>query len=230
MPSNWQAIDNNFPSFTGEESPLQQIQMLHNYLFQLREGLKYSLQNLTTDNFNAAALEGLTDAQKKVFAQQINSVQTSLNQLSARIDRIGGQIGVVTEEWVNGLERRVRELEEDTTAADTEESVSGEGGLIERMSAAEAEIDGLTEIAADHEERIQTMEDDESLGQLQELITGEGGLQSRVTDLEDGARKISGIIQAGEDGSATIGKEGAVLNLVGQIYINGILFEQGGST
>lgn len=250
MPSNWQSIDNNFPSFTGEESPQQQIQMLHNYLFQLREGLKYSLQNLTTDNFNTTALQGLTDAQKEMVAQQLISVQMALNQLSVRIDRISAQIGGVTKEWVDGLERRVKELEEDTTASDMEESISGEGGLQDRMNDAEAEIESLTEIAADHEERLQAMEndktlaetakdhekrlkaleEDESLGELQELITGEGGLQSQLTAAIEDLQKITEVIQSGEDGSATIGKEGAALRLVGEIYINGVLFEQGGDS
>lgn len=229
MPSNWQAIDNDFPSFTGEESPAQQIKALHNYLFKLREGLKYSLQNLTTDNFNETALQNMTEEQKKAFAQQLISIETALGQVSARVSRISAQIGGVTNEWIEGLERRVKELEEDTTAADTEQSVSGAGGLKERMSSAEGEIDGLTEVAADHEDRIQALEDDDTLNQISELLTGENGLQSQVAALQERFRQIAGILNTGEDGT-TLGKEGTALRLVGDVYINGVLFEQGGST
>ena len=85
MPSNWLSIDSNFPSFTGEESPEQQIRALHNYLFQLREGLQYSLQNLTADNFNATALQNLSDAQKNEVTTQLQtSAQTLTDKLAAQ--------------------------------------------------------------------------------------------------------------------------------------------------
>ena len=230
MPSNWQAIDNNFPSFTGEESPKQQIEMLHNYLFQLREGLKYSLQNLSSDNFSETGLQSLTDEQKKVFAEQLRGIQTTLGQLSGKIDRVSGQIGGVTEEWITSFERRVRELEEDTTAADTREDVSGEGGLKDRMGAAESEISVLEEGYADHEERLQKMEDDDdSLAQIQALLTGEDGLQGQVQALQENMQAIAELIRNADDGT-TIGKEGVALRLVGNVYINGVLFEQGEST
>ena len=35
--------------------------------------------------------------------------------------------------------------------------------------------------------------------------------------------------QTAEDGSATLGKEGQVLRLVGQVYLNGTLLNQGGT-
>lgn len=229
MPSNWQAIDNNFPSFTGEESPKQQIEMLHNYLFQLREGLKYSLQNLSSDNFSETGLQSLTDEQKKVFAEQLRGIQTTLGQLSATIDRVSGQIGGVTEEWITSFERRVRELEEDTTAADTMKDVSGEGGLKDRMNAAESAINVLEEGYADHEERLQKMEDDDSLAQIRALLTGEDGLQGQVNTLQENMQTIAALIQNADDG-ATIGKEGVALRLVGNIYINGVPFEKGEST
>lgn len=176
MPSNWLSIDSNFPSFTGEESPEQQIRALHNYLFQLREGLQYSLQNLTADNFNTAALQNLTDAQKNEVTVQLEKVYTQLSQMAAEIDRLSGR-------------------------------VSGTENLSGRMTTAEDEITALKDRTKLTEENIEDL------------------AKSRQ-ELE----KISGAVQVADDGSITVGSEGKPLQLVGQIYINGVLYEQGGTT
>ncbi len=195
MPSNILSIDSNFPTFTGEESPEQQIRTLHNYLFQLREGLQYSLRNLSTDNFNATALQGLTNAQKDAVSEELSRIMALLNQLSTKIDRVSGQIGIVTAEWAQALEERVQDLEEDPTVADTAAAVFGEGGLAQRADNAEAEIEALTEIAADHEERLMSAET---------AITGEGGLEQRTKVLEDAVTAEGGLQ------SRTVALEGAV--------------------
>lgn len=206
MPSNWLSIDSNFPSFTGEESPEQQIRALHNYLFQLREGLQYSLQNLTADNFNTAALQNLTDAQKNEVTTQLEKVYTQLNQMAAEIDRLSGR-------------------------------VSGTENLSGRMTTAEGEITGLkgrTKLTEENIEdlagRVKQLEDDQTLDDLQEAVTGEGGLQEQVAESQQELKKISGAVQVADDGSVTVGSEGKPLRLVGQIYINGVLYEQGGTT
>lgn len=51
MSNNLQALD-DFPSFTGEESPQEQIRQLQNYLFVVAEQLKYTMRNLGVDNLN----------------------------------------------------------------------------------------------------------------------------------------------------------------------------------
>ena len=220
MPSNWFSIDSNFPSFTGEETPEQQIRALHNYLFQLREGLQYSLQNLTADNFNTAALQNLSDAQKNEVANQLQKVYTLLNQMSTEIDSLSGRVSG-TESLsgrVTTAESKIDDLEEWTDAA--EQQI---GDLQRRVDTAE-------EAAEDLVGRVKQLEDDQTLEQLQEAVTGEGGLQEQVRTAQQDLRQISGIVQVAEDGSATVGAEGKALRLVGQIYINGVLIEQGGAT
>ena len=186
MPSNILSIDSNFPSFTGEESPEQQIRALHNYLFQLREGLQYSLQNLTADNFNTAALQNLTDAQKNEVTTQLAKVYTQLNQMAAEIDRLSSRVS-----GTENLSGRVTEVERKVDGLQV--VVTGVGGLQERTQA------------------------------LEDAVTNEGGLQQQL-------EKITGAVQVAEDGSTSVGSEGKLLHLVGQIYINGVLYEQGGTT
>lgn len=96
MPSNWMAIDQNFPTFTGEESPQQQIQALHNYLFQLREGLQYSLRNLTTENFNAVALQqqGFTEKQDELLFEWFHSIIEQLMEISGKLNNLATGITV----------------------------------------------------------------------------------------------------------------------------------------
>ena len=221
MPSNWLSIDSNFPSFTGEESPEQQIRALHNYLFQLREGLQYSLQNLTADNFNAAALQNLTDAQKNEVTAQLEKVYTQLNQMAAEIDRLSGRVS-----GTENLSGRMTTAEGEITALKgrtklTEENIED---LADRTTAAEGGIDDLQE-AVTGEGGLQ-----ERVADLEDAVTGEGGLQEQMDATEQELEKISGAVQVADDGSVTVGSEGKPLRLVGQIYINGVLYEQGGTT
>lgn len=142
MPSVWKSIDSNFPSFTGEEKPQEQIRALHNYLFQLREGLKYSMQNLSAENFNAAALENLSESQKNEVKKQLEKVYALLGQMSGEIQNIAGR--------VSSMGIRIEAIEQ--------------------------------------------------------------------------------TVQTEEDGGITIGTEGKPLRLVGEIYINGVLYGQGENT
>lgn len=221
MPSNWLSIDSNFPSFTGEESPEQQIRALHNYLFQLREGLQYSLQNLTADNFNTAALQNLTDAQKNEVATQLEKVYTQLNQMAAEIDRLSGRVS-----GTENLSGRMTTAEGEITALKgrtklTEENIED---LADRATSAETDIDDLQE-AVTGEGGLQ-----ERVADLEDAVTGEGGLQEQMDATEQELEKISGAVQVADDGSVIVGSEGKPLRLVGQIYINGVLYEQGGTT
>ena len=228
MPSNWLSFDSNFPSFTGEETPEQQIRALHNYLFQLREGLQYSLQNLTADNFNATALQNLSDAQKNEVAAQLQKVYTMLNRLGAEIDSLSGRVsgtenlsGRVTsvENEINYLDQRVDKNQEDITALQdaVSENEDAQRGFDERVTEIERGLPQLEQAA-------------DELADLQEVVIGEGGLQEQMVAARQELEKISGSVQVADDGSVIVGSEGKPLRLIGQVYINGVLYEQGGTT
>ena len=181
--------------------------------------LQYSLQNLTADNFNAAALQNLSDAQKNEVANQLQKVYTLLNQMSTEIDSLSGRVSG-TENLsgrVTTAESKIDDLEEWTDAAERQI-----GDLQRRVDTAE-------EATGDLAGRVKQLEDDQTLEQLQEAVMGEGGLQEQVRTAQQDLRQISGIVQVAEDGSIIVGAEGKTMNLVGQIYINGVLIEQGGT-
>lgn len=95
MPSNLLSIDSDFPSFTGEESPQQQIRALHDYLFQLRQGLQYSLRNLTAENFNSAALKELTDEQSNAVVEELKKLQNLISDVSGNLERLTSRVAAV---------------------------------------------------------------------------------------------------------------------------------------
>ena len=247
MPSNLLAIDANFPTFTGEKKTEDVLRNLTNYLYQLKESLQYSLQNLTAENFNAAALENLSESQKTEISKQLaqvykelEQVQGELRQLAARLPESEGMQKELeqlqkTVTGEGGLSDRVKALEEDDTLGQLQETVTGPGGLSERVKALE-EDDTLGQLQetvtgpGGLSERVKALEEDDSLAKLQEAVTGEGGLSEQVADLAEDMTGVCTVVKPAEGGgAATLGEAGKDLYLVGNIYINGILFEQGGT-
>lgn len=198
MPSNWMAIDSNFPSFTGEESPTEQIRALHNYLFQLREGLRYSLQNLTQENFNTAALENMNAEQRDALVTELQKVYTVLSQLSTQVESISGRVSGVEALGgkLDGAEGRIDALE--TWKEEIQPDVAG----IQT---------GLTEA----EGRIETLEQD---------VTDNKALIDALAERVEEIEPLATVIRLEEDGSVTIVTGGAPLRLVGQVYINDTLY------
>lgn len=221
MPSNWLAIDTNFPTFTGEEPVDEQIKELVNYLYQLRESLQYSLQNLTTDNFNAAALESLSEEAKGEIGQQLQKIGNELTQLAAQVKTIEGRIS-----GVDALSGQVETNKDDITA------------LKDRMDNAESDLVALQAWGAEQEaqtrdiaERLQKDEEE-----LADLKTASGNTEQQITalsklieDLDTDVALLISAVEVAGDGSATVGAEGKDLHLIGNVYINGVLFT-GGTT
>lgn len=221
MGSNWLAVDSNFPSFTGKESPTEQIRALHNYLFCLKEQLQYSLNNLTADNWNTDALKSLTDDAKDQLNIGISSMnnhlaqmQNQLNELQKKVvnaDDLGPRV-TATEESITYMEADIKDLVSQIQQMQID-IADHEQRLAEREAASETVMELVAEIEAD------MLSMDEELSSMIEAVTG---LQQTVSALEQ-------IISLDEDGTITIGKEDTALRLVGQIYLNGVLLEQGGS-
>ena len=126
MPSNWLSVDNNFPSFTGKENPTEQIRKIHNYLFCLKDELKFMLQNLTADNWNSAEWDKLAeDAQTAVLSQvtamgnQVSELKVLTSQTQARVTDLSIKVPSLEgsdaeiREWLAALDQAVVELAEE---------------------------------------------------------------------------------------------------------------------
>lgn len=221
MPSNILSIDSNFPTFTGEEPVEVQIRELHNYLYQLRESLQYSLQNLGSENFNASSLQNLTDEATKALGEELQKLSNTLSQVQNEVKSIAGRIsgvdelsGKVTdaEEKIGLLEKRTADVETDVAALQERSAYQEEtvGDLKNRADSAEQELSDLKTGAETREQRIDA-------------------LTEMVESLDADMAELTSKTEVTEDGGMIIGEVGKDLRLVGNIYINGILYEAGGT-
>ena len=232
MPSNWLSIDTNFPTFTGDEPVEEQVRQMQNYLYIMKEQLQYSLNNLTMDNWNATALQDLSETAKGEIGEQLQSISNLLSQMSSSVDNIKSRISAV--ENISG---RVGDLEDAVFeegglvewVEDLDNQIGGEGGLTERVGALEETASG----EGGHGDRLDAIEEqlngetgiEARLGGLEESLTGEEGLAGQVAAHGQQLQSIGQVMKTGEEGD-TIGTEGKPLYLVGQIYINGVLYGQ----
>lgn len=201
---------------------------MHNYLFQLREGLQYSLRNLTTENFNAAALQKLTDDQKSEFTEELKKLSNLMSQFSGKLDSLTGRVA-----GIEGLVGRMTAAEQEISYIDKRVTDSEVDIVALQGNLASVETDLKTQDARVKalEEKVPNLENyADELETLQNVVTGEGGLLERLDDAQNDIKRIDEAVRIAEDGSVAVGAEGKVLRLVGEIYINGVLYGQGGAT
>lgn len=136
MGSNWLSIDNNFPTFTGQESLREQVRLLHDFIPILIEGLKYQLNNLDGTNWNAKAKERFqketteeledamdtTDAEVARLIRSLEGLTQDMDQILRQIASLGEDVGWL-EERTEDLAERTEDLEErqDSMSADLDE-------------------------------------------------------------------------------------------------------------
>ena len=216
MPGQWTSIETNFPTFTGEEPVEERLSALYNYMYIMTEQLKYNLSNLNSENFNATALQQLTQNASteaaNAVAAELEKIAAQYTQINARVEGLSGSMA--------SLQRRVTEIE------------SAQGGIDGRVGLLEA---ALSE-EGDFQKRLRTLEEDVPL--LEGKISGEDGLEGRVeaaekavTDLQvlndetaQEVEALKGAMDVAED-AVTLGNQEKELRLIGKVYINGVLFQ-----
>lgn len=199
MPGNFSAIDNSFPSFTGKESPTVQIQMLLNYLHIMKQELQYMLSNLTPENWNKEALEQMAQAVRSSLISTINGINEQVKSLSRQLDVLEQDAAYHTGE----LQRQGEQIR-----------------LIEEaVSTGEAHMQEQDTLLEEHSGQIADAE--AAIGELEHTAHG---LSNVCKALEQVHKRMG--LSFGENGFS-LGSEGARLDLVGQVYVNGVLL--GGS-
>lgn len=196
MPSNWSAVDMNFPAFKGNESPHEQIRSLLNYMFVLTEQLRYSLANLNASNWNASALQNLQSGTTKPVEEQIAQLRQALNAVVGGVSSLSGRVTSLSG-TVTGQEQEIVNLQID--CAD----------LLERTAALEEAVSYLEDWCKDlqtGQENLETALDD--------LAEEQDALSQRLDNLEAGIR-----VTTQEDGATRV-------DITGDFYINGLLFDK----
>lgn len=96
MPTNFSALDQNLPRFTGEETTERKVQVIQDYLYQLLEALRYAMNNLDTRNFNQIEwdkfLDGYGSGLTDPIYKQLSDAEGNLTKLEVTAKGLQMQI------------------------------------------------------------------------------------------------------------------------------------------
>ena len=110
MPSSFSSLDTGFPNLNKYGSTEQKLQAIESYLVQLLEQLRYTLNNLSQDNFNTKEVTGwlgqvvtepiqvaIQDAEEQIYTQidvTAEGVKSTVAQATHQYDESGVSGGI----------------------------------------------------------------------------------------------------------------------------------------
>ena len=214
MPGNILSADTQFPNFTGQENPEDQIRTIRNYLYMLLEQLRYTLNNLDAGNFNTEGLKEIQDAISQPILKQLSDTDGNLAELQAtaaglatRVSSNEGDISQL-EQTAQGLSSRVGDAEGNISSLQQTAN-----GLSSRVSSAEGNISTLQQTANGLSSRVTSAE-----GNISSLQQTANGLSSRVSNAEG---SISSLSQTGSGLETRVANAEGAVSTVSQ-KVNGV--------
>lgn len=206
MPTAQMLTEEALPKYRAEDRDSDRIKTIYNYLFMLVEQLRYSLGNISEDNFNAASLDKIkSDISEPIYRRiedsdgNISTLIQTAEMLQSRISSAEGDISTLTQ-TATSLSSRISDAEGDiSTLTQTATSLSS------RISDAEGNISNLTQTATSLTSRISDAE-----GNISSLTQTAGSLSSRISSAEGSISSISQTVNgislsvANEEGQSTI--------------------------
>lgn len=187
MPGNILSADTQFPNFTGQESPAEQIRTIRNYLYMLLEQLRYTLNNLDAGNFNTEGLKEIQDAISQPILKQLSDTDGNLAELqvtaaglASRVSSNEGNISQL-EQTAQGLSSRVGDAEGNISSLQQTAN-----GLSSRVTSAEGNISSLQQTANGLSSRVSNAE-----GSISSLSQTASGLETRVANAEGVVSTVS---------------------------------------
>lgn len=187
MPGNILSADTQFPNFTGQENPAEQIRTIRNYLYMLLEQLRYTLNNLDAGNFNTEGLKEIQDAISQPILKQLSDTDGNLAELqvtaaglASRVSSNEGNISQL-EQTAQGLSSRVGDAEGNISSLQQTAN-----GLSSRVASAEGNISNLQQTANGLSSRVSSAE-----GNISSLQQTANGLSSRVSNAEGSISSLS---------------------------------------
>ena len=187
MPGNILSADTQFPNFTGQENPAEQIMTIRNYLYMLLEQLRYTLNNLDAGNFNTEGLKEIQDAISQPILKQLSDTDGNLAELqvtaaglASRVSSNEGDISQL-EQTAQGLSSRVGDAEGNISSLQQTAN-----GLSSRVSSAEGNISSLQQTANGLSSRVSNAE-----GSISSLSQTASGLETRVANAEGAVSTVS---------------------------------------
>lgn len=187
MPGNILSADTQFPNFTGQENPAEQIRTIRNYLYMLLEQLRYTLNNLDAGNFNTEGLKEIQDAISQPILKQLSDTDGNLAELqvtaaglASRVSSNEGDISQLAQ-TAQGLSIRVGDAEGNISSLQQTAN-----GLSSRVSSAEGNISTLQQTANGLSSRVSNAE-----GSISSLSQTASGLETRVANAEGAVSTVS---------------------------------------
>ena len=187
MPGNILNADTQFPNFTGQENPAEQIRTIRNYLYMLLEQLRYTLNNLDAGNFNTEGLKEIQDAISQPILKQLSDTDGNLAELqvtaaglASRVSSNEGDISQL-EQTAQGLSSRVGDAEGNISSLQQTAN-----GLSSRVSSAEGNISSFQQTANGLSSRVSNAE-----GSISSLSQTASGLETRVANAEGAVSTVS---------------------------------------
>ena len=187
MPGNILSADTQFPNFTGQENPAEQIRTIRNYLYMLLEQLRYTLNNLDAGNFNTEGLKEIQDAISQPILKQLSDTDGNLAELqvtaaglASRVSSNEGNISQL-EQTAHGLSSRVGDAEGNISSLQQTAN-----GLSSRVTSAEGNISTLQQTANGLSSRVSNAE-----GSISSLSQTASGLETRVANAEGAVSTVS---------------------------------------
>lgn len=187
MPGNILSADTQFPNFTGQENPAEQIRTIRNYLYMLLEQLRYTLNNLDAGNFNTEGLKEIQDAISQPILKQLSDTDGNLAELqvtaaglASRVSSNEGDISQL-EQTAQGLSSRVGDAEGNISSLQQTAN-----GLSSRVTSAEGNISTLQQTANGLSSRVSNAE-----GSISSLSQTASGLETRVANTEGAVSTVS---------------------------------------
>lgn len=116
MPDMMLGMDTGFPQFTGQEPLSRKVGMMYDYLVQLQESLRYTMQNLDSRNFNATGLLRIGETIREPLQAKITNLEgdsmllwltaeelaTSLSDTEGRVTAVSQTLDGITLSVDNG--------------------------------------------------------------------------------------------------------------------------------
>lgn len=106
MPDMMLGMDTGFPQFTGQEPLSRKVGMMYDYLVQLQESLRYTMQNLDSRNFNAAGLLRIGETIREPLQAKVTNLEGDSMLLWLTADELATELSD-TEGRVSTLSQKV---------------------------------------------------------------------------------------------------------------------------
>ena len=144
MPNNWLAVDANLPDLSRVTNPKEQIKLLYDYMVELTEQLRFSLNNLTSSNWNTAALNTLKTEFGDDALQAVNALENRLNSLQNSYYYDVAEITGNQED----MQEDIRQLQEDAAYQEAQLGTleQGQTDLETQVAQLQADVDELRQI------------------------------------------------------------------------------------